>query len=109
MRVVPLTTLKGSEFAPTFSPDGQQVAFTWNGEAEDNFDIYLKMVGSSEVRRLTSDPAAEYAPRWSPDGQEIGFLRGDFVRSTLHIVSALGGTDRKVSDFVVRVRTRLVP
>ena len=101
LRVVPLTNLKGTEIAPTFSPDGQQVAFVWNGEKEDNVDIYLKLVGSSELRRLTSDPAEEFAPRWSPNGQEIAFLRGAIDRGTLHVVSPLGGTDRKVSDFAV--------
>ena len=85
------------------------MAFTWNGEREDNFDIYLKLVGSSEVRRLTSDPAPDLAPRWSPNGQEIAFIRGGTDRSTLHIVSPLGGTERKVSDFAVARRTRLVP
>jgi Tol biopolymer transport system component len=101
LRVVPLTTLKGREFFPTFSPDAQQVAFTWNGEREDNFDIYLTMVGSSEVRRLTSDPAEDVEPRWSPNGQEIAFLRVGTDRTTLHVVSPLGGSDRKVSDLAV--------
>ena len=44
---------------PSFSPDGEQVAFAWNGEREDNFDIYVKIVGSSEVRRLTTNPAPD--------------------------------------------------
>jgi hypothetical protein len=51
--LVPLTTLSGSEQSPTFSPDGSRVAFAWDGERQDNFDIYVKLVGSSEVRRLT--------------------------------------------------------
>ena len=38
--------LRGLEICPTFSPDGTQVAFSWNGEKEDNFDIYVKFVGS---------------------------------------------------------------
>ena len=75
MRVVQLTSLNGLEVAPTFSPDGTQVAFSWNGEREDNYDIYLKAVGASDVRRLTTDPAADTLPVWSPDGKEIAFLR----------------------------------
>ena len=57
--VVPLTTLKGEERHPTFSPDGEQVAFAWNGAKQDNWDIYVTLVGSSNVRRLTSDPAPD--------------------------------------------------
>ena len=56
VQVVPLTSLPGHELWPTFSPDGTQVAFEWDGEHSDNPDIYIKMVGSSEVRRLTSHP-----------------------------------------------------
>jgi eukaryotic-like serine/threonine-protein kinase len=40
--VVPLTSYAGSERSPSFSPDGVQVAFSWNGETQDNYDIYLK-------------------------------------------------------------------
>jgi len=99
-RVVPLTALKGIEADPSFSPDGGQVAFAWNGEGEDNFDIYLKIVGSSELRRLTTDPALDASPCWSPNGQQIAFVRGETER-TVHVVSPLGGADRKVSDFSV--------
>ena len=66
VRVEPLTMLSGWEDSPAFSPDGEQVAFVWNGEKEDNADIYVKIVGSSEVRRLTTDPAPEFAPRMVP-------------------------------------------
>jgi serine/threonine protein kinase/Tol biopolymer transport system component len=107
-RVVPLTALKGTETDPSFSPDGGQVAFAWNGEREDNFDIYLKIVGSSELRRLTTNPAPDTSPCWSPKGQQIAFVRGQTVR-TVHVVSPLGGTDRKVSDFSVAGRIAWSP
>ena len=88
MKVVQLTSLNGLEIAPTFSPDGTQVAFSWNGEREDNYDIYVKTVGSSDVRRLTTDPAADTLPIWSPDGEQIAFLHdhpggGTIVHSVL--------------------------
>jgi len=60
--VVPLTFTPGQETSPTFSPDGDQVAFAWQGEKLDNWDIYLKMIGSPEIRRLTTDPTQDFAP-----------------------------------------------
>ena len=42
LTAVPLTTYPGSEDSPSFSPDGTQVAFSWNGGSGDNLDIYLK-------------------------------------------------------------------
>ena len=38
---VPFTTDAGREFNPTFSPDGNSVAYSWNGDRRDNFDIFL--------------------------------------------------------------------
>jgi eukaryotic-like serine/threonine-protein kinase len=99
MRVVPLTALPGIESNPTFSPDGDQVAFEWDGEKQDNSDIYVTLVGSSDIRRLTSDPAMESNPTWSPDGRQIAFLRARPEGATIQLVSALGGADRKLSDF----------
>ena len=100
MKVVQLTSMNGIETSPTFSPDGTQVAFSWNGEREDNYDIYVKTVGSSDVRRLTTDPAAETIPVWSPDGKEIAFLR-DHPGGGTNVYSVLptGGGERKLSDF----------
>ena len=98
-RVEPLTATSGHEGSPTFSPDGQQVAFDWGGERSDNWDIYVKMIGSSELHRLTTDPAFEAAPSWSPDGRQIAFLRWSSGTAAIHIVSPLGGSSRKLSDW----------
>src|SRR5215470_4916667 len=49
----PLTAYPGIQTQPSLSPDGSQVAFSWNGPNEDNFDIYVKLVGPGESVRLT--------------------------------------------------------
>jgi Tol biopolymer transport system component/DNA-binding winged helix-turn-helix (wHTH) protein len=72
---VPLTTYPGRQLFPSFSPDGNQVAFTWDGPKLDNPDIYLKPNGTENLLRLTQNPASDYAPAWSPDGRYIAFLR----------------------------------
>ena len=101
-RVVPLTALPGHEDAATFSPDGQQVAFSWNGEKGDNGDIYVKLIGASELHRLTTDPAADAFPAWSPDGRQIAFVRWSPPGiNAIHLISPLGGADRKLSDLSV--------
>ena len=43
-RPVPITRFPGLEVEPAFSPTGNLVAFAWNGENEDNFDIYLRAI-----------------------------------------------------------------
>jgi Tol biopolymer transport system component/DNA-binding winged helix-turn-helix (wHTH) protein len=99
--LVRLTSLAGTEDWPAFSPDGQQVAFRWDGEKHDNPDIYVTLVGSRDVRRLTTHPADDYAPSWSPDGRHIAFLRQAGSGAYIHVVSALGGPDLRLSDFPV--------
>ena len=95
LRLVALTTLAGSEYGPTFSPDGRQVAFAWDGEQQDNSYIYLKLVGSSEIRRLTSDAAIDFAPQWSPDGKWIAYARSESLTSNqIRLMSSLGGSER---------------
>ena len=62
LTAVPLTSYPGEERQPSFSPDGNQVAFSWNGEKQDNFDIYVKLIGSGTQLRLTTAPEADYLP-----------------------------------------------
>jgi Tol biopolymer transport system component len=72
---VPLTSDPGTQHSPSFSPDGNQDAFSWNGEKQDNYDIYVKLIGSPAPLRLTSDAAEDTAPAFSPDGRTIAFIR----------------------------------
>jgi Tol biopolymer transport system component len=99
LRVEPLTTYPGIEAFPSFSPDGNQVAFSWNGEKQDNVDIYVKLIGAGLPLRLTSDPADDLAPKWSPDGASIAFLRKlPASKVAVMLISPLGGPERKVAE-----------
>ncbi|MBI3473882.1 MAG: serine/threonine-protein kinase [Candidatus Solibacter usitatus] len=98
MQATPLTSYPGSELSPSFSPDGNQVAFAWDAE-RDNFDIYVKLIGSGDPLRLTRDPANDLSPAWSPDGRWIAFLRVLPGRKAgVFLVSPLGGAERKLSE-----------
>jgi Tol biopolymer transport system component len=101
LTAVPLTSYPGYEEHPSFSPDGNQVAFVWNGEKQDNFDIYVKLIGSGPPLRLTTHPSRDLSPAWSPDGRSICFLR--FLSTGKYAVlsiPALGGPERKMADLV---------
>ena len=91
MRVVPLTSYPGREDQGALSPDGNQIAFVWEGEKGDNADIYVKSISGDRPLRITTNPGIDLKPAWSPDGQRICFLRinpndgkvGVFVTSAL--------------------------
>ncbi len=106
--VAPLTTYPGEERCPSFSPDGSQVAFSWDGPKQDNWDIYVKLIGAEKPLRLTTDPAAETGPAWSPDGRSVAFVRVLFRgQSGVFLIPAIGGPERKLVEFRSRRESNL--
>jgi Tol biopolymer transport system component/DNA-binding winged helix-turn-helix (wHTH) protein len=101
----PLTAYPGIQAQPSLSPDGSQVAFSWNGSNEDNYDIYVKLVGPGEPVRLTTSPERDVAPAWSVDGRQIAFLRyTSRQRASVIVIPALGGgVEHKIADIVFPV------
>jgi hypothetical protein len=99
LTAVPLTTYLGNESYPSFSPDGSQVAFTWNGQKQDNFDIYVKLVGADPPLRLTTNPAVDTSPAWSQDGRGIAFDRlSPGSKVAVVLISPLGGPERILTE-----------
>jgi eukaryotic-like serine/threonine-protein kinase len=99
MTTVPLTTYPGFQFEPSFSPDGNQVAFGWDGYKPHNADIYVKLIGTGgPPLRLTTDTLAEFSPAWSPDGRFIAFLRESREKIAVMLIPALGGPERKIGE-----------
>ena len=75
---------------PSWSPDGQRIAFV-GGAADPNGDICVMDVNGHNVRPLTSGPAYDSFPKWSPDGTKIAFLRaGSGQPNELWIMNADG-------------------
>jgi len=103
--IKPLTASRGFEREAALSPDGSQIAFSWNGENGDNFDIYVRLVDGGSALRLTTDPAPDFAPAWSPDSQRLAFVRG----SVIYVIPALGGIERKLVQFPTGRIAPLVP
>ena len=92
-------TYGGFQREPTFSPDGNQVAFVWDGDKQDNPDIYVKLIGTTgPPLRLTTD-ASDFSPAWSPDGRFIAFLRDlSGQKSAVLLIPALGCPERKITE-----------
>jgi len=108
LQPIPLTSFAGREISPSFSPDGNQVAFSWNGDKQDNYDIYVKLIGFGPPIRLTTDPGTDAYPKWSPDGRRIAFARSEGsddpyvnigLKSEILLVPALGGPEQLVAEF----------
>jgi Tol biopolymer transport system component len=80
---------------PTYSPDGQSVAFSrafepfvtdpayGGAEVPSDCGIWIGTVATGEMRQLTSNTAPacerEYGPRWSPDGERLAYWRDPYA------------------------------
>ena len=99
LTTTPLTSFSGQEIDPAISPDGRQLAFSWNPDDGDNYDIYLQLIGENNPFRLTSHEALDHRPTWSPDGSFIAFVRHSENRaeSGVFVTSVLGGDERRLA------------
>jgi Tol biopolymer transport system component len=91
-----ITATKSDETWPTWSPDGQRIAFV--SQRDGNREIYVMNADGSNPVNLTKDPADDWTPAWSPDGQEIAFAsRRDTANWELYVVKADGRDVRRLT------------
>ena len=68
---VRLTTSLGIDSKPSWSPDGQRIAFRTNRDGQD--EIYVMEADGSCQHAVTNSPVDDRSPAWSPDGTRIAF------------------------------------
>ena len=69
-----LSTPKGEESFPRFSPDGKELAFSANYDG--NQDVYVLPVGGGIPTRVTHHPGNDRLVDWTPDGKSLLFASG---------------------------------
>jgi eukaryotic-like serine/threonine-protein kinase len=96
MKIIPFANSPGHELTPSFSPDGNQIAYSWTRGEPMERHIYVKLIGTSSPLRLTENPGFDCDPVWSPDGRSIAFVRLVNGEPTIYKIPALGGTEQRL-------------
>jgi Tol biopolymer transport system component len=97
----PFTTGGSTDHEPVWSPDGTALAYT--SDAEGTSDIWIQKVAGGPPVRVTAASVYNGEPDWSPDGRFIVF-RSQRDGGGIFVVSAEGGTPRRLSTFGFRPR-----
>jgi len=96
---VPLTAAQGWEMHPSFSPDGNQIAYAWDQTGMgNNSHIFVKLIGSGGPVQVTSGAKPDSYPAWSPDGRTLAFIRSLDHGNALYTIPPLGGSERKIAE-----------
>src|SRR5581483_11452892 len=93
-----LSSPKGEETFPRFSPDGSQIAFS--GNYDGNTDIYVVPSAGGLPKRLTYHGDPDRMLEWYPDGKSILFATSRTSEkdrfNQLYKISATGGLPEKL-------------
>jgi len=90
--------------SPSWSPDGQQLAYVSDESGRAN--IWLMDVGSGQSRQLTDQALRTNTPVWSPDGARLAYLsdiegndfRTVFDTATINVADVATGNVTTVSE-----------
>lgn len=91
-----LTTHDAQDRHPSFSPDGQRVAFA--SDRSGNWDIYIINSDGSNLVQVTYASSFEYAPTWSPDGRFLAYQSDRDGNDEIYIQDLDTGNVRRLTD-----------
>jgi len=91
-----VTAWSGLDMYPSFSPDGNSIAYS--SDHNGTFEIYINQLapGGREIQ-LTTDGQQNFEPAWSPDGKLIAYYSK--TRGGIWLVPAFGGAARQLTVF----------
>ena len=96
--MVPLTSNVGDEESPSFSPDGNQVAYSWNGERAGQLR-HLRQADRRLQAAAADDGPRERCPARLLARRSIRWFRGIAkTRCTYVVTPAIGGRERIVAE-----------
>lgn len=94
-------TTGGYAVSPSWSPNGQVLAFAWvrsgGGENSGALDIYIYDLTAQKYVQLTHNEEHNDCPSWAPDGRHLVFQSGTPERTQLFTVLADGSNPAQLT------------
>jgi hypothetical protein len=102
-----LTDGSGVNELPSWSPDGDQIAFIRGDPSGEPYGVYVIGADGRGLAKISGEVLAEESrPAWSPDGTRIAFsgytaselpVRDNFVQTDLYVVDVEGGRPTRIT------------
>jgi Tol biopolymer transport system component len=97
--VTRLTEDDANDFDPSWSPDGDKIAFVSFRDGSNNMEIYVMNADGTDQTRLTdNDDALDREPSWSPDGEKITFASNRDGNYEIYVMNADGTDQTRLTD-----------
>lgn len=92
--IQPLSGPGVAQAAPTFSPDGSQLAFV-APDADGIRQVWVRTLSEPNAVQLTTGTTAAARPRWHPNGASIVF---ELQRAGIWTIAPVGGAPRRIVE-----------
>ena len=94
------TTYQGAKFAPTFSPDGNYLAYALDLDGSESYQIVVHDFEKNISTNLTPQIAYAHQPNitWSPDGKMLAVLSDKHGQFALHLLPVDGNPGRMIKN-----------
>lgn len=102
LNTVNITSQEGYAAGSSFSPDGRQIAFTWDGGSSKQPGVYVQPIAGGTPIRVSAPSGEDLFPVWSPDGTTIAFVRRVPNSGPLSLITvpAAGGPEHHVGQIL---------
>jgi Tol biopolymer transport system component len=92
-----LTTNSWVDSYPSWSADGQKIAFQSHREGSQGMDIYIMNADGSNQTRLTNNTSPDYFPIWLGNGK-IAFTSERDGNTEIYIMNADGSDQTRLTN-----------